>query len=108
MAYSTDILNDRIKVLNRSDSTVGAFGVTDGEFIAIATIWANVTWVKGIKSMREGALEAYDTIMIRTRYNLYLKRDSRIEHDGRTYIILSYHADRQNNTIQVTAQELTA
>ena len=69
-------------------------------------VWADVTWSKGVKALREGALDAYDTVLIRMRWNNIVKRDSRLQYDGVTYQIQSLHADKQDNTIQITATEV--
>lgn len=105
MAYSTGLLNDRVKILNKVRPTQGDFGATT-RYAEAAEVWAGVTWNKGVKSLREGALDAYDTIMVRMRYNTVVSRESRLEHDGVTYQIQSIHRDRQDNTIQVTATEV--
>ncbi len=65
-----------------------------------------MTWNKGVKALREGALDAYDTVLIRMRWNNIVTRDSRLQCDGVTYQIQSLHADRQDNTIQITATEV--
>ena len=62
--------------------------------------------MKGVKALREGALDAYDTVLIRMRWNNVVTRDSRLQHGGVTYQIQSLHADRQENTIQITATEI--
>lgn len=105
MAYSTGLLNDRVKILNKVRPTQGDFGATT-RYAEAAEVWAGVTWNKGVKSLREGALDAYDTIMVRMRYNTVVSRESRLEHDGVTYQIQSIHRDRQDNTIQITATEV--
>lgn len=105
MAYSTGLLNDRVKILNKVRPTQGVFGATT-RYAEAAEVWAGVTWNKGVKSLREGALDAYDTIMVRMRYNTVVSRESRLEHDGVTYQIQSLHRDRQDNTIQITATEV--
>jgi hypothetical protein len=40
------------------------------------------------------------------RWNNIVTRDSRLQCDGVTYQIQSLHADRQANTIQITATEI--
>ena len=76
------------------------------KYEAVGCVHADVTWNKGVKSLREGALDAYDTVMIRMRWNNIVNRYSRLECDGVTYQIQSLHADRQGNTIQITATEI--
>lgn len=103
MAYSTGLLKHRVGILNKVVAT--GFGETTTYELA-ATVWADLTWSKGVKAMREGALDAYDTVMVRMRYNTIVTRDSQLEHDGKRYQIQSLHADHQDNTIQITATEI--
>ncbi len=53
-------------------------------------------------------VDAYDTVMIRMRYNTIVNERSRIVHEGKTYQIIgeTFHADRQDNTIQFQAQQI--
>ena len=103
MAYTSGLLKYRVTILNKQ--VASGFGETTS-YQPAATVWADVTWSKGAKALREGALDAYDTVLIRMRYNDIVTRDSRLQHDGVTYQIQSLHADRQENTIQITATEI--
>ena len=103
MAYTSGLLKYRVTILNKQVAT--GFGETTS-YQPAATVWADVTWSKGVKALREGALDAYDTIMVRMRYNTIVSRDSRLQHDGVTYQIQSLHRDYQDNTIQITATEV--
>lgn len=103
MAYSTGLLKHRVTILNKQVAT--GFGETTS-YQPAATVWADVTWNKGVKALREGALDAYDTVLIRMRYNDVVTRDSRLQQGGVTYQIQSMHRDYQDNTIQITATEV--
>ena len=103
MSYSSDILRYRVTILNKQ--VASGFGETTS-YQPAACVSADVTWSKGAKALREGALDAYDTVLIRMRYNDVVTRDSRLQHGGVTYQIQSLHADRQENTIQITATEI--
>lgn len=103
MPYSSDILRYRVTILNKQVAT--GFGETTS-YQPAACVWADVTWSKGVKALREGALDAYDTVLIRMRWNNIVTRNSRLQCDGVTYQIQSLHADRQANTIQITATEI--
>lgn len=104
MAYSTGLLKHRVKILNKVRPTQGDFGETT-QYAEAAEVWADVTWSKGVKALLEGALDAYDTVMVRMRYNTIVSRDSRLQYGGATYQIQSLHADYQENIIQITATE---
>ena len=93
----------RVKIFNKVAAT--GFGDTTS-YQCAGIVWASVTWSKGVKSLREGVLDAYDTVMIRMRWNNFTTRDSLLIYDGITYQILSFHADKQENEIQITACEL--
>lgn len=103
MAYSTGILKHRVTILNKQ--VASGFGETTS-FQPAATVWADVTWKKGQKALNEGVLDSQDTVLIRMRYNNVVTRDSRLQAHGVTYQIQSLHADRQDNTIQITATEV--
>lgn len=105
MAYPTGLLKQRVMILNKVLPTQGEFGETT-QYEVKSCVWAQVTWSKGVKALREGALDAYDTIMVRMRYNSVVSRDSRLLIDGVTYQIQSMHRDYQDNTIQITATEV--
>ena len=103
MAYTSGLLRHRVVILNKQ--AAAEFGATTN-YEPSAEVWADVTWSKGVKALREGALDAYDTIMVRMRYNTIVSRESRLLHDGVTYQIQSLHRDYQDNTIQITATEV--
>ena len=103
MAYSSGILKHRVTILNKQ--VASGFGETTS-FQPAATVWADVTWKKGQKALNEGVLDSQDTVLIRMRWNSIVTRDSRLQCNGVTYQIQSLHADRQENTIQITATEI--
>lgn len=105
--YSSGMLNKKITVARRVAAD-GKFGHSSAApvYEPVVCLWASVKWTKGAKSMREGAFDAYDTIMIRTRWTTQLTRDSYIIYDGKTYQIQSFQSDRQENIIQIVAIEI--
>jgi SPP1 family predicted phage head-tail adaptor len=103
MAYESGFLHQRVTIRNKVVAT--AFGETTS-WQDVATVWANVGFSKGVKALHEGALDAYDTIIVRMRYNALVSRDSLLVHDGTTYQIMSFHRDYQQNIIQITAVEV--
>ena len=108
--YSSGMLNKRIEILNRTQAEDGDFGLDSGgvTWEKTAEDWAAVDFVKGIRAMREGALDAYGVVLVRMRYTGKVNKRSRIVYDGETYVILpeTFHADFQNNTLQFNAQIL--
>ena len=105
MGYSSSILQWRVMILKKKDHGEKAFGAKT-EYEQVACVHANLTWKKGQKALNEGALDAQDTVMFRMRWNNILTRDCLLECDGVTYQIQSLHADRRENTIQITATEV--
>ena len=103
MSYSSGILRHRVVILNKQ--AAAEFGATTS-YEPAAEVWADVTWMKGMKRLAESSLDAMDTVMIRMRYNTIVSRDSRLQHDGVIYQIQSLHRDYQDNTIQITATEV--
>ena len=107
MAYSTGMMKYRVTVAKRYQDTQETFGKSgQPKYELLGTFWMAETFTKGVKAMHEGALDAYDTVMIRMRWNNFTTRDSLLIYDGITYQILSFHADKQENEIQITACEL--
>ena len=51
-------------------------------------------------------MDNVDTVMFRMRWNSIVTRDCLLECEGVTYQIQSLNADRQGNTIQITATEM--
>lgn len=103
MGYSAGFLNHRVTIRNKVAGT--GFGETTS-YRDVKTVWANVTWSKGAKALHEGALDAYDTVMIRMLWNDVVKRDSQLVYEGVTYQIQSFHPDKLANTLQITAVEV--
>ena len=110
MAYTSGILRDRVTILNRLKGDSGSYGLDSHGIIfeKAGEEWAEVTWAKGKQAMNAGALDVYGVIMVRMRWNTIVSERSRIIYNGKTYQILgdTFHAQRQDNTIQFHAQVL--
>lgn len=103
MSYQSGFLHQRVTIKNKS--TNATFGDTT-TYTEVGTVWANVSFSKGMKALHEGALDAYDTVIIRMRWNNIISRDSHIVHDGKEYQIQSFHRNYEENIVQITAQEI--
>ena len=103
--YTAGILRERVRIQLPPTRVEGEFGA---EYVAGDMIerWAAVDWVRGTKALREGALDAYDTIMVRMRWDAQITRECKVLYQGATYRIQSFHADRRAGTIQMTATEV--
>ena len=110
MAYTSGLLKDRVTILNRKEAVQGKFGLDSAgiEFEQAGTVWASADWAKGKGAMNAGALDVYGVVMIRMRWNTIVSERSRILYEGKTYQIIgdTFHADRQQNTIQFHAQQV--
>ena len=93
--------------MNRDTVEQGDFGRNSAgrPYKYETTVWASVRFNKGVKSMREGALDAYDTLLIGMLYTDKVSRESMLVYDGRTFQITSFNRDYQTNEIQITAVE---
>lgn len=106
MGYSTDILNRRVKIMARTGGGQTELGKSSGEWAEVGTVWAGVTWTRGAKALREGALDAYDTVMVRMRWRGDVNRDVRIVDGGKVYEVDTMQGDRQQNVVQLVCHEV--
>ena len=102
------MLGKRIKIAKRVDSTGGDFGRSSGgqKYTMLGEFWASEKFDKGMKSLREGAVDAYDTVMFRMRFNADIDRWCLIQYQGKWFQIQSFNEDYQTNEIQITAKEM--
>ena len=109
MAYSAGLLNKRITIYKRKAAVVGPYGIDSAgvKYQTLCNVWAAEDFNRGTKALREGAVDAYDTVMFRFRYRSDVDRWCLIKYQGKFYQIQSFNADYQSNQIQVTAIELT-
>ena len=105
MGYSASILRWHVAILKKKEPAEKAFGEKT-EYEQVACVHANLTWKKGQKALNEGALDNVDTVMFRMRWNNIITRECLLECEGVTYQIQSLHADRMEDTIQITATEI--
>lgn len=108
MAYTTGMMNKRVTVAKRAADAASGYGKGAGgvRYSILGEFWAAEDFNKGIKSLREGAIDAYDTVMFRMRYHADIDRWCLIQYQGRWYQIQSFNANYQENQIQITAMEL--
>lgn len=106
--YSSGLRHGRVTILNRQEQTVGAYGIDSGGvgWTEVATVWAYVSFEKGMRAMREGALDVYGVKMFRMDWNPDVTLRSRVVYDGQTYQILgeTFHSDYQEKKVQFLAQ----
>ena len=106
--YDAGMRSKRITIARRSETTGGQFSQRSAgqKYEVVGTFWAAEDFNKGTKSLREGAVDAYDTVMFRMRFHKDIDRWCLIQYQGRWYQIQSFNANYQDNQIQITAMEL--
>ena len=105
---SSGLRDKRVTLLRKVETDGGRVGrgASAPEWEEHRTVWANVTFARGTKALRHGALDAYDVIMVRTLYVEGASRSMRLRYDGRVYEIESFNSDRTTNDLQITAHEV--
>ena len=95
---------------NRKSATMGKHGLDSGgvQWEDSCCLWASVDWQKGKGGMREGSLDVYGVVLVRTRWTNQINERSRIVYEGQTYQIIpeTCHHDYQENTLQFMAQAI--
>lgn len=104
MSYNRGFLKDRAAIWNPDK-------VDDGyskrvAFVKKKQIYCNFDYTHGKRAMNNGQLDIYNAYMVRCDVHSELKPNSRLEHDGRYFIIDSYNVDRQKNECQLTCFEI--
>lgn len=107
VGYSAGMMNKRVTIAKRVANQQESFGKNGSpKYEILGDRWAAEDFNKGVKSMREGALDAYDTVMFRMAYDQQIDRWCLIKYHGKWYQIQSCNEDYQTNKIQITAIEL--
>ena len=97
----------RVQVAKRATDESATFGKSgQPKYELLGTFWMGETFTKGVKAMHEGALDAYDTVMFRCRFNKDIDRWCLLRFKGKWYQIQSFNDDFRDNQIQITAVEL--
>ncbi len=104
--YSSGFRYEQITVKGSPRAIVTDYGREDSTPSSTFVLWANVTFSRGTKSLREGALDSYDTLLIRTRYTDRVTRDCTVIYHDRAYRINSLNGDYKRNELQLTCTEL--
>jgi hypothetical protein len=73
------------------------------------SLWSSYEFSKGTRALREGALDAYDSVIFRMNFsaNVAITRESLIECDGKVYQVQSLNSDHRENKIIIRATEMT-
>lgn len=100
----------RITILNKVTPSEKAFGEKTG-YKRDGSLNSSYEFNKGTRALREGSLDAYDTVIFRLNFSgnaaKTITRESLIEMHGKIYQIQSLNADHQENKIIIRATEMT-
>lgn len=103
MAYQAGFRHCMVTIKNKV--VASGFGETTS-WKDVKTVWAARTWKHGAKTLREGALDAYDKVVFRMNWNNIVTRDSLLVCEGKTYQVLSLEGEKRSNEIEILAQEV--
>lgn len=108
IGFDSGMRNHRVTILNKVSPSEKAFG-TKTSYRREGSISSSYEFNKGTKALREGALDAYNTVMFRMNFsaNVNITRESLIEMDGKFYQIQSLNSDHMENKIIILATEMT-
>jgi hypothetical protein len=103
------MLNKRVTIAKRVAQEMGDFGMASGgqKYEILGTFWSAEDFNRGTKALREGAVDAYDTVMFRMRYHEGIDRWCLLKYQNRWYQIESFNENYQLNQIQITAHEMS-
>ena len=101
-------MNKRVKVAKRAADAASGYGKGAGgvRYTILGEFWAAEDFNKGVKAMREGAVDAYETVMFRMSYYPDIDRWCIIQYAGTWYQIQSFNSSYRDNIIQITATEM--
>ena len=102
--------NHRITILNKVAPAEKAFGEKTG-YKRDGSLNSSYEFNKGTKALREGALDAYDSVIFRLNFSgnvaKKITREALIEMHGKIYQIQSLNEDYHDNKIIIRATEMT-
>ena len=100
--------NHRVTILNKVQPSERQFGEKTG-YRCDGSMWSSYEFSKGTRALREGALDAYDSVIFRLNFsaNVTITRESLIECEGKVYQVQSLNSDKRENKIIIRATEMT-
>ena len=106
--FNSGMRNHRVKILNKVQPSERQFGEKTG-YRRDGSLWSSYEFSKGTRALREGALDAYDSVIFRMNFsaNVTITRESLIECDGKVYQVQSLNSDKRENKIIIRATEMT-
>ena len=107
--FTSGMRNHRVTILNKVQPSERQFGEKTG-YRRDGSLWSSYEFSKGTRALREGALDAYDSVIFRMNFsaNVTITRESLIECEGKVYQVQSLNSDKRENKIIIRATEMTA
>lgn len=110
IGFNPGMRNHRVTILNKVAPAEKAFGEKTG-YRRAGTLSSSYEFNKGMRALREGALDAYDTVIFRMNFSANvakeITRESLIECQGKIFQIQSLNSDYIENKIIIRATEMT-
>ena len=108
--FNIGMRSHRVAILNKVAPAEKAFGEKTG-YRYDGTLWSSYEFAKGTKALREGSLDAYDSVIFRMNFSgevaKKITRESLVECKGKIYQIQSLNEDHRDNKIVIRATEMT-
>ena len=106
--FTSGMRNHRVTILNKVQPSERQFGEKTG-YRRDGSLWSSYEFSKGTRALREGALDAYDSVIFRMNFsaNATITRESLIECNGKVYQVQSLNSDKRENKIIIRATEMT-
>ena len=106
--FTSGMRNHRVTILNKVQPSERQFGEKTG-YRRDGSLWSSYEFSKGTRALREGALDAYDSVIFRLNFsaNVTITRESLIECEGKVYQVQSLNSDKRENKIIIRATEMT-
>ena len=106
--FTSGMRNHRVTILNKVQPSERQFGEKTG-YRRDGSLWSSYEFSKGTRALREGALDAYDSVIFRMNFsaNVTITRESLIECNGKVYQVQSLNSDKRENKIIIRATEMT-
>ena len=102
--------NHRVTILNKVQPSERQFGEKTG-YRRDGSLWSSYEFSKGTRALRDGALDAYDSVIFRLNFSgnvaKKITRESLIEMHGKIYQVQSLNDDYHENKIIIRATEMT-
>lgn len=107
VGYAAGMMDKRVTIAKRIQDGSEGFGKAGSpKYAVIGDFYAAEDFNKGTKSLREGTLDAYDTVMFRMRYDARIDRWCLVKYNGKWFQIQSFNEDYHHDKIQITAVEM--